>query len=163
GETGYTLTNYFADNQVLTIDVAGFGNYTYQLDNGAPQTSNVFYNVSSAAHTVTITDANVNSCGAITIIDVRTVDYPKFFTPNGDGYHDTWNITGLGDEGTATSVSIFDRFGKLVKQISTSNESDGWDGTMNGRPLPADDYWFTIEYREGDVTKEFKSHFALKR
>ncbi|RZJ64615.1 MAG: T9SS type B sorting domain-containing protein, partial [Flavobacterium sp.] len=104
-----------------------------------------------------------NSCGSITIIDVRTVDYPKFFTPNGDGYHDTWNITGMGDEDTATSVSIFDRFGKLVKQISTSNESDGWDGTMNGSQLPADDYWFTIEYSEDGVTKEFKSHFSLKR
>jgi gliding motility-associated-like protein len=48
-----------------------------------------------------------------------------------------------------------------MKQITTAGE--GWDGTFNKTPLPADDYWFTIEYQEQGVTKIFKSHFALKR
>ncbi|MFY0484079.1 T9SS type B sorting domain-containing protein [Flavobacterium sp. PLA-1-15] len=39
----------------------------------------------------------------------------------------------------------------------------GWDGTYNGQPLPATDYWFTLDYEENGIRKEFKSHFAMKR
>jgi gliding motility-associated-like protein len=51
--------------------------------------------------------------------------------------------------------------GKLLKQISST--SAGWDGTFNGSPLPSDDYWFTVDYKETNLGKQFKSHFSLKR
>ncbi|MEZ4977534.1 MAG: T9SS type B sorting domain-containing protein, partial [Flavobacteriaceae bacterium] len=58
-----------------------------------------------------------------------------------------------------------DRYGKLLKQLSPSGT--GWDGSLNGEPLPSSDYWFTVEYAEpGDTSgarKQFKSHFTLKR
>ncbi|WP_282787333.1 T9SS type B sorting domain-containing protein, partial [Flavobacterium croceum] len=41
--------------------------------------------------------------------------------------------------------------------------TQGWDGTYNGNPLPATDYWFTVEYFELNTTKTFKAHFSLKR
>uniref|UniRef100_UPI003A92EFD9 T9SS type B sorting domain-containing protein n=1 Tax=Flavobacterium sp. TaxID=239 RepID=UPI003A92EFD9 len=101
----------------------------------------------------------------IAIEGVSLVDYPHYFTPNGDGYHDTWNIIGLNQPDA--KVYIFDRFGKLIKQISATDDSQGWDGTYNGTPLPATDYWFSVTYRElvnGEpVEKEFKAHFSLKR
>ena len=56
---------------------------------------------------------------------------------------------------------IFDRYGKLLKQLSTSG--DGWDGTYNGYILPSTDYWFKVEYLEQSQWKEFKAHFSLKR
>ena len=56
---------------------------------------------------------------------------------------------------------IYDRYGKYIKQISPSTE--GWDGTLNGQPLPSTDYWFTAEYQENGKSKEFKSHFSLVR
>ncbi|MHA3789452.1 T9SS type B sorting domain-containing protein, partial [Flavobacterium hauense] len=99
----------------------------------------------------------------LVITDASIVDYPNFFTPNGDGFHDTWNIIGL--QNTGSVIYIFDRYGKLIKQISP--DSEGWDGTFNSRAVPADDYWFTVTYPEFDgtttVTREFKSHFAIKR
>jgi len=58
-------------------------------------------------------------------------------------------------------IYIFDRFGKLIKQITP--EGQGWDGTFNGNPLPSTDYWFTVEYLEATTIKEFKAHFTLKR
>ncbi|MFY7738872.1 MAG: T9SS type B sorting domain-containing protein, partial [Flavobacterium sp.] len=58
-------------------------------------------------------------------------------------------------------INIFDRFGKLIKQISPA--SKGWDGTYNGNLMPSTDYWFTVKYPEANVMKEFKAHFALKR
>ena len=64
-------------------------------------------------------------------------------------------------------IYIFDRYGKLIKQISAA-ATGGWNGTYNGQPLPATDYWFTVDYYEiaptGDlVPKQFKAHFSLKR
>jgi gliding motility-associated-like protein len=58
-------------------------------------------------------------------------------------------------------ISIFDRYGKLLIQLNES--SFGWDGTFNGVPLPATDYWFTIDFEENSVKKSFKSHFSLLR
>ncbi|WP_293895608.1 T9SS type B sorting domain-containing protein, partial [Flavobacterium sp.] len=66
----------------------------------------------------------------------------------------------LGDQ-LAARIYIFDRYGKLLKQIST--QGAGWDGTYNGHLMPSDDYWFTVDYAEGAVTKQFKAHFAMKR
>ena len=90
------------------------------------------------------------------------MDYPLYFTPNGDGYHDTWNIIGISNQLDA-EIYIFDRYGKLLKQLSPT--SLGWDGTFNGEALPSSDYWFIVNYREpsDDTKKEFKAHFTLKR
>jgi len=80
---------------------------------------------------------------------------PKFFTPNGDGYNDYWNIKGVNNIFSSKSIIyIFDRYGKLMKQILPS--SQGWDGTINGEPMPADDYWFTKKSE-----KKFSDFFVL--
>ena len=84
----------------------------------------------------------------------------KFFTPNGDGFNDTWNIKDLKNQ-TNSVIYIYDRYGKIMKQIQPNGS--GWDGTLSGQPVPSDDYWFTITYKEDNVEKEFKSHFAMKR
>ncbi len=127
----------------------------YSLDEGPLQSSNVFTGVSAGEHTVTVIDKE--SCTYLTQV-VPIIDYPHYFTPNGDGIHDTWNIVGL--VGTV-KILVFDRYGNVLKQISPNEP--GWDGTYNGNPLPSDDYWFTIDFVEQNVTKQFKAHFAMKR
>jgi gliding motility-associated-like protein len=109
-----------------------------------------------------VRDPGGYSCGVEYIEHVSTIDYPHYFTPNGDGYHDTWNISGLVTQPTA-KIYIFDRYGKLLKQISSTGE--GWDGTFNSHLLPSDDYWFTVDFIEGNppVYRQFKAHFSLKR
>ena len=100
-----------------------------------------------------------NGCTNLTKL-ISIIGYPTYFTPNGDSYHDTWNIVGLGD---SAKVFIYDRYGKLIKQISPSGE--GWDGTLNGESMIASDYWFTVDYSEPQTgeRKLFRSHFSLKR
>jgi gliding motility-associated-like protein len=144
----------FSDNPKITVTVVGGnGPFLYQLDHGPFQSSNVFYNVSAGTHTVNVVDDYCTDLtGTVTIID-----YPKYFTPNGDGFHDTWNIEVMDN----AVIWIFDRYGKLLRQIST--EGLGWDGTYNGRPLPSTDYWFVIDYTENGGNKTFKAHFSLKR
>jgi gliding motility-associated-like protein len=155
----WTVTNAFTQNQIVTITATAAGNYLYQMDSGPFQTSPVFENVASGMHSITVED--VNGCSApITENNVFVIGYPKFFTPNGDTYNDTWNIFDLKDQQNSM-IYIFDRYGKLLKQISPKGV--GWDGTYTGRQMPATDYWFTVEYTEQGVIKEFKSHFTLKR
>ena len=153
-----TASNFFENNQTITVDVLPVGVYEYQIDNGTYQDSNVFTNLDSGVHAVRVRDKK--ACGSIGD-SMMTIDYPHFFTPNGDGYNDKWNITDLKTNSAATTVIIYDRYGKLLKQISING--DGWDGTYNGTDLISDDYWFTIRYTEKGIEKEFKSHFSLKR
>src|SRR5699024_10015217 len=104
---------------------------------------------------------DINGCGT-TAVDASIIDYPKFVTPNGDGYNDTWNIIGISGQPDA-KIYIFDRYGKLLKQLSPTGP--GWDGTFNGEPVPSDDYWFRVEYTEpmDGTPKTFKANFTLKR
>jgi gliding motility-associated-like protein len=148
----------FADNDAIQAMATGLGTYVFQLDNGVFIEGGLFENVSPGIHTVTIKD--VNGCGSVTI-EVGVIDYPRFVTPNQDGYHDTWNIIGIAAFDPTAKIYIFDRFGKLLKQVSPLGT--GWNGTYNGNPLPSSDYWFLVEYSENDVQKEFKGHFTLKR
>jgi len=153
------LTDAFSETHIIEAIASGAGEYEYSLDNGPWQLSGVFEDVSSGDHVVTARD--MNGCGT-TDITVTVLDYPVFFTPNGDGYHDTWNIIGFANQ-PSVKIYIFDRYGKLMKQISPSG--DGWDGNYNGNPMPTSDYWFVVEYNEPNTgaRKEFKAHFTLKR
>jgi gliding motility-associated-like protein len=85
---------------------------------------------------------DANGCSSPLSKEVMVINYPKFFTPNEDSYNDTWNIIGLKDP--EASISIFDRHGKLIKQISPIGT--GWDGNYNNKPLPSSDYWFKVTY-----------------
>jgi gliding motility-associated-like protein len=152
------LNGAFAGEHVIEATATGLGAYQFSLDGGNLQDSGVFENVTPGTHQVTIT--NVEGCGSITV-DIGVVDYPRFVTPNNDGFNDTWNIIGLADYDPAARIYIFDRYGKLLKQLSPT--SAGWDGTYKGNPLPSSDYWFRIEYTEEDIPKAFTGHFTLKR
>jgi len=163
GSQGYTVTNAFSENQTIVVNAQGYGQYQYSLDDGPRQVSNVFENVSLGEHTITVWDTKAgiaNSCDPFIINEVQTIDYPHYFTPNGDGIHDDWNIVGLKKDLSA-KIYIFDRYGKLIKQISP--QSQGWDGTYNGNLMPSTDYWFTVDYSEEAALKQFKAHFSLKR
>src|SRR5690554_6511829 len=166
-----TTTNAFQDQQDIIVTVQGYGEYAYQLNDGPLQDTGHFTNVSPGVHTITVYDISLgnitqlNSCDSLVIDNIQLINYPKFFTPNGDGYNDNWNITGLTEFHNA-EIYIFDRYGKLLKQLNPTGE--GWDGTFNGNQLPSTDYWFKVLYDEEDQNnniqrREFKAHFSLKR
>lgn len=146
------------DNNSITVNTSGIGDYQYSLDDatGPFQDSNVFSNVAAGVHVIYVKDKK--GCGT-SEKQVNVLGAPKFFTPNGDGIHDSWNIKGLNTVSDAkTVIFIFNRYGKLLKQISPSGR--GWDGTFGGTSLPADDYWYTIQFENG---RSAKGNFTLKR
>lgn len=149
------------DSNNIEIIVDGNGDYEYAINNGTFQDNPVFINVPPGINTVIINDKN--NCGITEPLEFLVVGYPKFFTPNGDGANDNWNIRGI-ETLTNPVVFIFDRYGKLLKQLGANTS---WDGTFNGRPMPSTDYWFRFEYVESDsgllVAETRKTHFTLKR
>jgi gliding motility-associated-like protein len=157
GPDGVTTT--YVDTHVIHVEADGLGEYVFQLDDGPFQEDDIFVDVLPGVHIITIKD--IYGCGSVTI-EVVVIDYPRYVTPNQDGYHDTWNIIGMGYQDPTAKIYIFDRFGKLIKQLSPMGE--GWDGTYNGNPMPSSDYWFRVEYTtDNQTSKLFKGHFSLKR
>lgn len=148
---------HFSDNNTITVNVTGNGDYLYSLDGGTPQMSNLFEYVGPGYHTVTVSD--INGCGEVTE-EAVVVDYIKFVTPNNDGYNDTWHIIGI-ETLPNSVVYIFDRFGKLLTVLGPDDR--GWDGLYRGRKMPSSDYWFLAEIKDGDQAFQVKGHFTLKR
>jgi gliding motility-associated-like protein len=143
------------DNTItVLLDGAGVGNYLYSLDNIHFQGSNTFTDLPPGFYTVYVKDDN--GCG-MTDENVVLLNYPKYFTPNGDGYHDFWKIR-FSEAEPHLKTYVFDRYGKVITGFLPN--SAGWDGTLNGEPLPSTDYWFVVIRENG---KTFRGHFAMKR
>jgi gliding motility-associated-like protein len=164
---GFTVSTPFENTTFITVNLTGgFGDYLYQLvypDGSVTeyQSSNVFTNLPTGEYYVNIYDV-LGNCSPTIVGPIYIINYPNFFTPNGDGYNETWNIWDLSHQPEAI-ISIFDRYGKLLKQMSAS--SDGWDGKFNGQDLPSTDYWFLVEYYPQNSTEkqQFRAHFSLIR
>ena len=85
----------------------------------------------------------------------------KFFSPNSDGVKDYWQIVGT-NALIQPEIFIFDRHGKLLKQLSPN--SKGWDGTFNNKNVPQTDYWFRLTFKDNqNKQREFVEHFTLRR
>ena len=89
----------------------------------------------------------------------KTSTTPAKRSSHGDGVNDTWKITGM-ENGhyQNTQIYIFNRYGKLLKQITAAGE--GWNGLFNGEQVPASDYWYMMQLEDG---RTIKGHFSLKR
>jgi len=81
---------------------------------------------------------------------------PRFFTPNNDGYNDTWVVEST-PEIAVSQVFVFDRYGKLLKQLKPGQ---AWDGNFRGHPLASDSYWYRIDTADGHSLTGF---LLLKR
>ncbi|WP_124978854.1 T9SS type B sorting domain-containing protein [Nonlabens xiamenensis] len=134
--------------------VSGPGEYEFAVDDGFYQASNFFSGLYKGFHTVRIRDKN--GCGVL-ISEFVVLDYQQFFTPNGDGFHDTWTFDGITAFPEAV-IFIYDRNGKLLHQMAP--EGPGWNGTYLGNPLPSSTYWFSLEIPNKPL---IKGYFALKR
>jgi gliding motility-associated-like protein len=150
-------------NNSITIQTSGEGTYQYALSNPEQniyityQNENVFTNVFPGIYTVLVKDIK-NDCGVVEEL-ISVIGFPQYFTPNNDGYNDKWQVYGISNQFQPNSlIYIYDRFGKLLKQLEP--KSEGWDGTFNGNPLPNNDYWFEVTLQDG---RKFTNHFTLKR
>ena len=155
-------------NNKIDIVVDGIGDYEYALNStdlsdfvkGNENLSYTFTNIPPGLNTISIRDRN--GCGIVTSNKISTIYFQRHFTPNGDGHFDTWKVLGVdNDYYDVVKVQIFNRFGKLINEITNKNDS-GWNGVYNGTILPSNDYWYNAELIDsnGKVRKK-TGHFSL--
>ncbi|TVZ23234.1 gliding motility-associated-like protein [Dokdonia sp. Hel_I_63] len=144
-------------NVLVELEEEGDFEYSSTTENGPYQSSALLIDVDATDIQVYVRDRN--GCG----MDSRRIKpdpgFPKYFTPNGDGVNDTWQVRGVVVNGeTVTSIEIYDRFGKRLKTISPYGQ--GWDGSYQGKALFDNSFWYKANTRS-NVT--FTGYFALRR
>jgi gliding motility-associated-like protein len=153
--TEVIVTDFTQNNNSIEILVEGFGDYEYSIQGFAWQDENIFTSLPlQAEYIVQVRDKN--GCG-IAFEEAYLLYAPKFFTPNGDGYHDTWNIVNFNRESNGVT-HIFDRYGKLLTTLTQG--SSGWNGIFNGVLMPSNGYWYRFERGNGQV---YTGGFSLIR
>ncbi|MGV1010976.1 MAG: T9SS type B sorting domain-containing protein [Flavobacterium sp.] len=143
------------ENATATILTTNPGDYEYSIDGITFQNSNVFMVTEGGYYTAYVREKE--NCG----LDHRPfiiLTIPEYFTPNSDGYNDYWTINGLFYYPKA-EIKIVDRYGKLITKLTATKYS--WDGTLNGKTLPSDDYWYVFKIDEN--APETRGHFSMKR
>ncbi|WP_452223400.1 T9SS type B sorting domain-containing protein [Lacinutrix chionoecetis] len=146
--------DWTTSQNTITVLVSGVGDYLFSIDNFNFQESNTFTNLEPGEYIVYIKD--VNGCDTV-IEEVFLLNYPRFFTPNGDNENEVWQIKFSNLE-PELKVVIFDRYGKFITQFGSQDR--GWDGTYNGFNMPTSDYWFEVTRANN---RKYKGHFTLKR
>ena len=148
-------------NLSIVIDVVtndlGPGDYQFALKNDDENTTTLFQdeplfeNLEGGIYTLIVNDKN--GCSPNATLQVSVLQFPEFFTPNGDGKNDTWKIKGANKTFYPnSSINIFNRYGKLVAQLPI--DAKGWNGTYNGKKLSSDDYWYNTTLIPADTTKQ---------
>jgi gliding motility-associated-like protein len=156
-----------ANNSIqINISNLGLGDYEFRLLDEDLfvirnyQDDPFFDTLEGGIYTIEANDKN--GCGSI-LFEVSLLSFPKFFTPNGDGRNDFWQINGISNNFYQSgTIKIFNRYGNLMHQFTI--DDIGWDGTYNGNVLPSNDYWFYIELLDKKNSSRARSgHFSLLR
>ena len=142
-----TATTICPGAETTTLSVTG----TFAAFNWSTGATTPTVDVSTVGNfSVTTTDAN--GCQATGNIDIVTksdcaspsgpLTFPPAFTPNGDGQNDRWVITGVENYQSCT-MNIYDGRGRKVFDV-LGYPTNGWDGTFEGREVPAGTYYFVF-------------------
>lgn len=121
--------------------------------------------------TFTVQMMNADSCIASDTVTVNVTSQPvsfipTAFTPNNDGLNDKFQFAILG--ANTVEVSIFNRWGEKLyynaNQTNSVTATDGWDGTIKGKPAPEDTYAYQLKvtYFDG-VVKTIAGTVTLMR
>lgn len=133
----------------ITINVTGgTPPYSYSLDGGTYQNSNIFTNVTLGNHIIYVKSGD---CLPVSM-NFSLIQVANFISPNGDGINDVLNLSELKNKDNP-SLKIYNRYGLLLF-IGTEKNNFTWDGKVNGIPLETGSYWYSIEWTEPNTTRK---------
>ncbi len=143
---------YGAANPVLTVTYLGFVNNDgpAQLTGQPIITTTAAITSPVGEYPITVSGATspnytfIYNSGVLTINPGPVI--PNAFTPNGDGFNDTWNIKYI-DFYPNCTVTIFNRWGQNV--YSSIGYGIPWNGTYRGAALPTSTYYYIIDLKNG--------------
>ena len=76
------------------------------------------------------------------------LDATNIISPNGDGVNDFWIVQNI-QLYPNNEVKVFDRAGRVV--YSKKGYDNSWDGTLNGKPLAEDTYYYILDLGNGNA------------
>lgn len=163
---GYMLDSGNRVRLIVNDNPLLFEQFEYSITSaeGPFQESNIFENVDGGLYNGYV--RAISGCGTtISSIPFLIVNYPTFFSPNGDGANETWKPLGLENLNITSNIEIyiFDRHGKLLSRLDPLGP--GWDGTYNNELMTSSDYWFKVDFineLDGEPI-QFNGHFSLIR
>ena len=149
------------ENILIVNASGGVPPYTYSIDNSGYGSENEFIIRETRFYDLSVRDSRGCVVGISTEGEYIDIVIPNFFTPNGNGKHDTWYPTKVKDYHNI-EVQIYDRYSRLLKTFKGVNNA--WDGNYNNRPLPSGDYWYVIYYNQSPLKRrKLMGHFTLYR
>lgn len=159
GDTGVD-ENYFG---YINLSVSnGTSPYAFVWSNGATeQNINHLY---SGEYTVTVTDFNGCSVVDTFVIEIPLI-IPTIFTPNADGFNDTWDIINI-DAYANVNIEIYNRWGDILYTytgtgIGYKDKTVQWDGKWHGKDLPFASYIYVVEVNNNE--EAYRGIVTLKK
>jgi gliding motility-associated-like protein len=148
------------DRLIVPLDGYGTLPFTFGVDNKPLDNEAEKRGLLFGKHTFYIEDdLGCRSETTHYVLEAPKLFPPAYFSPNGDGIKDTWDIPNIRDIYPDAVVAIYDRFGKKI--IEYKGSDTGWDGKYLGHDMPTTDYWYEIDIDE--VDKQYVGHFTLLR
>jgi gliding motility-associated-like protein len=149
------------DREIVHKPGTGTQPFLFGVDEVPVDNDPVKRGLSFGLHSFYIIDAaGCRSVAADLLVEPPKLFPPIVFTPNGDGYNDTWEVPGMREIYPDATIAIYDRYGKKLTEYKGSADR-GWDGRYLGRDMPTTDYWYEINIKEINV--QYVGHFTLLR
>ncbi|WP_445385417.1 T9SS type B sorting domain-containing protein [Robiginitalea sp. IMCC44478] len=146
-------------DEITATATGGFGGYEFFFQDESYGANNVF-NINYDA-TVNIRVVDQQGCEVVIAFPFDfdgMVDFPNFFTPDGDGMNDEWFPRNR-EFFPNIEVIIYDRYGRVVARLDQVTK---WDGTYNGKEVPTGDYWYVVNANDNE-NQQYVGHFTLYR
>ena len=146
-------------NEITATATGGFGGYEFFFQGDSQGSQNTFTINFDATINIRVVDQSGCEAEIAFPFDfMGIVDFPNFFTPDGDGMNDFW--APLNREFFPNiEVKIYDRYGRVVAILDQITK---WDGMYDGKELPTGDYWYVVNANDNEK-QQYVGHFTLYR
>jgi gliding motility-associated-like protein len=100
------------------------------------------------------------SVDSVLITVVPDIVIPTGFTPNGDGYNDTWIIDFI-ELFPNVEVEIYNRWGEMLFQ--SRGYRTPWDGRYSGGPVPVGTYYYVVKLNDPEFPDAYTGPLTVIR
>jgi gliding motility-associated-like protein len=149
---------------IVTLKNTSEGASTYKWDFGDGEESttahplqHVYNSFAPMQYDIKLVATSNSACvdstyTTVYIEEAVTIYAPNAFTPNADGYNESFRVKGSGVVSDNFEFFVYDRWGEKIfethKFIESANQSEGWDGKVNGNFVKPGIYSWLVRYQD---------------
>ena len=145
------------DGEIHINVIGGITPYEPIWSNG--NTGNDIVKLGEGDYILSLTDSNnclLTDTTTLIALHSACIYIPKAFAPGGNIQNKTWNIL-VGDPNNHIDlnvlfpnaiIEVYNRWGEMVYKSDVGYKQE-WNGTYNGKALPMDSYYYSIDLKDG--------------